>query len=97
MWTYYRDVTLYAIAICLLSTIASAAAYNGFIATIINAVLIFGVFGTGLGILAFGYFQKQQYYMYYNLGFTKKHLILKSWGINFSISLLFSFFLSLFL
>jgi len=97
MWNYYRDVTLYAIAICLLSTIASAAAYNGFIATIINAVLIFGVFGTGLGILAFGYFQKQQYYMYYNLGFTKKHLILKSWGINFSISLLFSFFLSLFL
>ncbi len=97
MWNYYRDVTLYAMTICFLSGMASVAAYDNFISSIINTILIFGVFGTGLGVLAFGYFQKQQYYMYYNLGFTKKYLVLKSWGINFGFSSLIALLLSIFL
>lgn len=93
MWKYYRDVTLYAIAICFLSAMATTAVYDGFISGLIKSVLIFGVFGTGLGVLAFSYFQKQQYYMYYNLGFTKRYLILKSWVINFGISIIISILL----
>ncbi len=82
MWTYYRDVTLYTLAITLLTSFASAAMYDSFGAWLFNAVLVFGVFGTGLGVLAFNYFQRAQYYMYHNLGFTKSHLIMRTWLVN---------------
>jgi len=90
MWTYYRDVTLYAFAVCFLFAIVSAPASASFFSGVIKSIFIFGVFGTGLGVLAFEYFQKQQYYMYYNLGFTKKYLILKTWAINFIIAVVTS-------
>lgn len=86
MWPYYRDVTLYAIAVCLLSGLASAPARESIASGFLVTFAIFGVFGTGLGVLAFGYFQKQQYYMYYNLGFTRRHLITRAWVINFFIA-----------
>lgn len=90
MWTYYRDVTLYAIAICVLSAVASAPARDSLSVGILITLLIFGIFGTGLGVLAFTYFQKQQYYMYYNLGFTKRYLILRTWIINAVIGFILS-------
>ncbi|MFC4633790.1 hypothetical protein ACFO3O_07720 [Dokdonia ponticola] len=88
MWTYYRDVTLYTLAITLLTSFASAAMYDTIIDRLFNGVLIFGVFGTGLGVLAFNYFQKAQYYMYHNLGFTRLHLIMRTWYINLIIAIL---------
>ena len=89
MWTYYRDVTLYTLAITLLSSFASAAMYDSFIDRLYNVVIIFGVFGTGLGVLAFNYFQKPQYYMYHNLGFTKAQLIKRAWFVNGIIAIIF--------
>jgi len=80
-------------AVCFLFGLVSAPINNGFFSGVINTVMIFGVFGTGLGVLAFGYFQKQQYYMYYNLGFTKKYLILKTWAINFALAIIISILL----
>lgn len=97
MWYYYRDVTLYAIAVCLLFGLASAPARESIASGILVTVIIFGLFGTGLGILAFWYFQKQQYYMYYNLGFTKRYLILYSWSVNAVISGILSFLILPFL
>lgn len=88
MWTYYRDVTLYTLAITLLTSFASAAMYDTFIDRLFNGVLIFGVFGTGLGVLAFNYFQKAQYYMYYNLGFTRLQLIMRTWFVNLVIAII---------
>ncbi|WP_299675296.1 hypothetical protein [uncultured Dokdonia sp.] len=88
MWTYYRDVTLYTLAITLLTSLASAAMYDSFIASLYNALIIFGVFGTGLGVLAFNYFQKAQYYMYHNLGFKKSHLIKRTWFVNGIIAII---------
>jgi hypothetical protein len=87
MWTYYRDVTLYTLAITLLTSLASAAMYDSFGAWLFNAVLVFGVFGTGLGVLAFNYFQKAQYYMYHNLGFTRQQLITRTWYVNLIIAI----------
>lgn len=87
MWMYYRDVTLYTLAITLLTSFASAAMYDSFGAWLFNAVLVFGIFGTGLGVLAFNYFQKAQYYMYHNLGFTKSHLIMRTWFVNLILAI----------
>lgn len=87
MWTYYRDVTLYTLAITLLTSFATAAMYDSFMDRLFNAIVIFGVFGTGLGVLAFNYFQKAQYYMYYNLGFTKLDLVMRTWFINLVIAI----------
>lgn len=89
MWTYYRDVTLYTLAITLLTSFASVAIYDSLSAHLFNAVLIFGIFGTGLGVLAFNYFQKAQYYMYYNLGFTRQQLITRTWLVNLVIAVIF--------
>ncbi|WP_299208224.1 hypothetical protein [uncultured Dokdonia sp.] len=89
MWTYYRDVTLYTLAITLLTSFASAAMYNSLSARLFDAVLIFGIFGTGLGVLSFNYFQKAQYYMYYNLGFTRQQLITRTWLVNLVIAVIF--------
>lgn len=86
MWTYYRDVTLYGLAVCLFSGLASYPESTSFANSLLTTVMIFGIFGTGLGVLAFGYFQKQQYYMFYNLGFTKRFLILRVWMINFGVA-----------
>ncbi|WGK65791.1 hypothetical protein [Croceiramulus getboli] len=82
MWKYYLDVTAYNTAISLLVggwlaisnySLAIGLLYGGF---------FFAVFGTGLGILAFNYFQSNQYYLYHNLGFTRKRLYLLSWLFN---------------
>ncbi len=97
MFPYYRDVTLFALAICLLFGLASAGAVDGLLDWLLRTIIIFGVFGTGLGVLAFNYFQKQQYYMYHNLGFTKKELILKTWAVNFVIGIVIAIILALYI
>lgn len=86
MWKYYKDVSLYALAICCFIGIASSGAYASLSGGFLNVLLLFGVFGTGLGALAFTYFQKNQYYLYHNLGFTKKELIVKTWLVNFGLA-----------
>ena len=97
MWKYYKDVTLYALAICIMIAIASAAAYETIAQSLLNSFLIFGVFGTGLGVLAFNYFQKPQYYLYHNLGFTKRQLILKTYLVNLGITAVLILITSIFL
>jgi hypothetical protein len=86
MWKYYKDVTLYALAICSFIAMASSATYTSVASGVLNTLVIFGVFGTGLGVLAYNYFQKQQYYFYHNLGFTKRELIVKTWLVNLVIA-----------
>jgi len=48
--------------------------------------------GIFMGLLGFRYFKKNEYYMYYNLGYTKTRLILNVVGINILIALLLSVF-----
>ena len=93
---YYRDVTLYALAASLLPSVGSAGLYDRLGAWLLNLLVIFGVFGTGFGLIGFWYFQKQQYYMYFNLGYTKTHLVLKTWGINLAITIILALFTKIF-
>jgi hypothetical protein len=93
---YYRDVTLYGLAASLVPSIGSAGLYDSFGGWLLNLLLVFGVFGTGFGLIGFWYFQKQQYYMYFNLGYTKTHLILATWGINLAIAILLALFTKIF-
>lgn len=96
MWMYYRDVTLYALVTSLFPAVGSAGLYDSLGAWFLNLLLIFGVFGTGFGIIGFWYFQKPQYYMYFNLGYSKTHLILTSWGINLALAIILALFTQIF-
>ncbi len=51
------------------------------------SIVIFCSFGILIGYLVFNLFKKNEYYMYYNLGFTKKNLLLHVWLLNLIISL----------
>lgn len=97
MWMYYRDVTLYALGFSLVVGFIGLISYDELIFGILNMLVIFGIFGTGLGVLAFNYFQKEQYDMYHNLGFTKTFLIARSYLVNFCIAVVMGIILSLFI
>ena len=55
----------------------------------------FGSFGTFVGFVNFNYFHGNQYYLYYNLGYTKIKLILISWLFNVSISIILYYLLKI--
>lgn len=94
MWLYYRDVTLYGLLGCLFPALGSFGLYDSWTNWLLQCVLIFGLFGTALGILGFSYFQKQQYYIYYNLGYTRRQLWFFSWRANLILSVVLSLILS---
>nr|AOE06085.1 hypothetical protein [uncultured bacterium]AOE08652.1 hypothetical protein [uncultured bacterium]CBL80593.1 conserved hypothetical protein, membrane [uncultured Leeuwenhoekiella sp.] len=77
MWRFYKDVTSYALLILVITLFFG----NGII-----AIVFFGILGTPIGFLAYNYFQKDELYGYYNLGYTKAKLLAKCWLINFILS-----------
>lgn len=72
-WKYYRDFNLYNLVFSAISGI-----YFG----IASGLFIFLSFGMLIGFLGFRFFRSNEYYLYYNLGFTKKFLIWKVWICN---------------
>lgn len=50
MWNFYRDVTLYAAAVCILFGLATVPARDSIINGVLVTIVVFGVFGTGLEI-----------------------------------------------
>ncbi|MFD2827722.1 hypothetical protein ACFSYG_14680 [Leeuwenhoekiella polynyae] len=73
MWKFYRDVTLFAL---LFSVVTIP------FGSLLTAPIVFGVLGTPVGLLAYIYFQKAEFYGYYNLGYTRYRLVTKTWLIN---------------
>lgn len=73
MWKFYRDVTVFAL---LFSVVTIP------FGSLETAPIVFGVFGTPVGLLTFTYFQKAEFYGYYNLGYTRYKLVSKTWFIN---------------
>lgn len=51
-------------------------------------IISFGTFGMLVGLISYRYFQKNQYYFYYNLGLSKTALISVTWIINLIISII---------
>lgn len=60
----------------------------GLISGILWSVVIFSSFGILVGYLGYQTFKKNEYYAYYNLGFTKTYLLKKVWLLNMFISFL---------
>ena len=73
-WKYYRDFNLYNLMFSVFSGI-----YFG----LFSGLLVFLSFGMLIGYLGFNYFKKNEYYLYYNLGFSKKFLLKEVWMYNF--------------
>jgi len=74
---YFLDINMFNIPFSLII---------GLISGILWSVVIFSSFGVLIGYLGFQIFKKNEYYVYYNLGFTKSKLIKKVWFLNLIIS-----------
>lgn len=75
-WKYYRDFNLFNLSFSVLS---------GLFFGLYSGMLIFLSFGMLIGYLGFNYFRKNEYYLYYNLGLTRKFMVKKVWMLNFVI------------
>lgn len=79
-WKYYRNNAIFNVAGALLLGV-----FSGFL----WSAIIFCSIGVLFGWIGFDYFYKNQYYFYYNLGFTKQELLLKTFLVNIIISVPF--------
>ena len=77
-WKYYLDVNSYNLFFSLFFALM-----NG----ILWGLIIFCSIGLFVGTLGFKYFKKNEYYMYYNFGFTKFKLLKNVWLLNLIVSL----------
>lgn len=74
---YFWDINMFNIPFSLII---------GYISGYLWSIVIFSTFGIIIGLLGFHTFKKNEYYAYYNLGFTKANLIKKVWIRNLIIS-----------
>lgn len=73
IWRYYYDTVIYNIGLSILVGL-----FSGFL----WGVIIFGTLGTVVGFIGYAYFKKNEYYFYYNYGYSKKGLFIKVAAIN---------------
>lgn len=78
MLRYYIDVTKFnlAFSICCMMFFGP-----------VSGALVFGIIGTGIGVWGYSFFHSNEYFGYFNLGFTKRQLIKRVWLINAGLSL----------
>ena len=77
IWKYFLDINMFNAPFSLVI---------GLIAGILWSVVVFSSFGIFIGYLGYQTFKKNEYYAYYNLGFTKASLLKKVWFLNLAIS-----------
>lgn len=85
---FYRDFNLYNVVFSVISGV-----YFG----IFSGLMIFCSFGMFIGYLGFNFFRKNEYYLYHNLGFSKKYLLKKVFLLNLLLVLPFMLILFFFL
>ena len=76
-WKYYWDVTVYNLIFSL-----AVAIFHSWL----WAFIVFGSYGIVIGLLAFGFLKNNEYYLYYNLGLTKRKLATSVLLINLMIT-----------
>jgi len=87
IWKYFLDINMFNVPFSLIFALTSG---------ILWSVVIFSSFGIFIGYLGYQTFKKNEYYAYYNLGFTKPNLLKKVWLLNLAISsLIFLIFIIL--
>lgn len=77
IWKYFLDINMFNTPFSLIF---------GLIFGFLWSVIMFSSFGILVGYLGYQTFKKDEYYAYYNLGFTKTNLIKKVWLMNMVIS-----------
>lgn len=80
---YYRDLTIFNMAFSIIIC---------FITGIVFSFITFATVGVWVGFKAYNYIYSDQYYIYYNLGYSKLHLIAKVFLLNTFVSLLLLLF-----
>ena len=75
-WKYFRDFNFYNLIFSILNVIFFGLG---------TGLVVYISFGMGVGYLGYRYFKKDEYFLYYNLGFTKKDLVKKVWIYNLLI------------
>lgn len=75
---YYFSLNMYTLIASLIFGIISGPAFG---------IVIFCSFGILVGFLAYGYFNNNEYYMYYNMGVTKFQLVKTVFFGNIVLSL----------
>jgi hypothetical protein len=73
LWNFYKDILLYIVVFTVLSKIVFGNS---------SAVLIFITIGVFVGFMAFYKLKKQEFYFYYNLGYTRWKLFKVVFLIN---------------
>lgn len=79
IWKYFLDINMFNVPFSLII---------GLLSGILWSVVLFSSFGVLIGYLGYQIFKKNEYYAYYNLGFTKTNLLKKVWLLNLTISTL---------
>ncbi|WP_299716440.1 hypothetical protein [uncultured Tenacibaculum sp.] len=74
---YYIDINFLNLVFSIILIISSGAFW---------ATVNFSSLGILIGFWGYHLFKEQEYYMYYNLGFTKRKLLLLVWITNMLIS-----------
>jgi len=87
VFRYFKEINTYNVPLAIIIGIAAGPLY---------ALLIFSSFGVFIGMLAFDYFQKHQYFMYENLGFSKSFLLSRVFLLNILIAVICGIILLLF-
>lgn len=78
IWKYFCDINMFNVAFCIVII---------FLFGVFWALLMFCTIGIFIGRYGFRVFKDDEYYMYYNLGFTKKALLAKVFYLNLMIVL----------
>lgn len=74
LWKFYLDTLLYNVCFSIIATLISM--------DFTKLPLFLGTVGTLASFAGYSYFQKNQYYFYYNLGYSKLRLFLFASMVN---------------
>ena len=78
LWKYFLDINMFNVPFSLIFLISG----------VLWSVIIFSSIGILIGYLGYETFKKNEYYVYYNLGYTKTSLLKRIWFLNLTISTL---------
>ena len=87
IWKYFCDINMFNAAFCSLVVMLFGVSWG---------LLMFCTIGILIGRYGFKVFKNDEYYMYYNLGFTKKALLIKIFYMNLLICLPFLLLMAIF-
>lgn len=77
IWKYFLDINMFNLPFSMVFSLVFGVLWG---------VVVFSSFGVLIAYLGYYTFKNNEYYVYYNLGFTKTNLIKKVWFLNFIIS-----------